>query len=49
MIHTPDNVEAPELAIKLYKELKSSLADNITLSDKPTFPCLRDDHQISMF
>ncbi|WP_112478242.1 DUF72 domain-containing protein [Vibrio variabilis] len=49
MIHTPDNVEAPELAIKLYKELKSSLAGNITLSDKPTFPCLRDDHQISMF
>lgn len=49
MIHTPDNVEAPELAIKLYKTLKASLAGNITLSDKPTFPCLRDDHQISMF
>jgi hypothetical protein len=42
-------VEAPELAFKLYKALKASLAGNMILKDKPTFPCLRDDHQISMF
>ncbi|GAL31413.1 hypothetical protein JCM19239_7863 [Vibrio variabilis] len=49
MIHTPDNVEAPELAITLYNQLKASQLGNLELAEIPTFPSLRDDHQISMF
>jgi uncharacterized protein YecE (DUF72 family) len=50
MIHTPDNVEAPELAIKLYEVLSQYMATlQTTLSPLNTIPALRDDHQISMF
>ncbi|MBW3696629.1 DUF72 domain-containing protein [Vibrio sp. T187] len=45
MIHTPDNVEAPQLASRLYKEL----ANRITLPALADFPAGHGDSQISMF
>ncbi|MCL9782395.1 DUF72 domain-containing protein [Vibrio sp. S4M6] len=45
MIHTPDNVQAPELAQKLYGQLQNLAA----LPALPAFPARANDGQISMF
>ncbi|NGZ66486.1 DUF72 domain-containing protein [Vibrio aestuarianus subsp. cardii] len=45
MIHTPDNVEAPQLALKLYQQLQQQ----ITLPKLASFPAQKDNHQITMF
>ncbi|WP_117234295.1 DUF72 domain-containing protein [Vibrio maerlii] len=45
MIHTSDNVIAPELAANLYKTLQNS----IHLPDLATFPALGGNNQIQMF
>lgn len=45
MIHTPDNVEAPELATSLYNKL----SQRITLPDLAPFPCQDGNPQIQMF
>ncbi|WP_162046731.1 DUF72 domain-containing protein [Vibrio taketomensis] len=45
MIHTPDNVLAPELAHKLYQQL----AQQVTLPALNAFPAVDGDSQISMF
>ncbi len=45
MIHTPDNVLAPELALQLYK----ALADKVALSPLAPFPAIDGQSQISMF
>lgn len=45
MIHTPDNVEAPELALKLYKQLQQVCM----LPELPSFPSNKDQHQLDMF
>ncbi|MGF1754271.1 DUF72 domain-containing protein [Vibrio makurazakiensis] len=45
MIHTPDNVEAPELAVKLY----ANLAKELTLPSLAQFPTNKGNNQISMF
>ncbi|MGF1720433.1 DUF72 domain-containing protein [Vibrio kyushuensis] len=45
MIHTPDNVEAPQLAVRLYK----ALAAKVSLTQLADFPSMRGNHQISMF
>ncbi|MGF1694681.1 DUF72 domain-containing protein [Vibrio lamellibrachiae] len=45
MIHTPDNVEAPQLAVRLYKEL----AAKVSLTQLAEFPSMRGNQQISMF
>lgn len=50
MIHTPDNIQAPELAITLYDALNQHMAAmQTTLSPLNTIPVLRNDQQISMF
>ncbi|MCK6261947.1 DUF72 domain-containing protein [Vibrio sp. ZSDE26] len=45
MIHTPDNVEAPQLADKLYKQL----AEKTDLPKLAAFPAQQGNNQISMF
>ncbi|PMJ89817.1 DUF72 domain-containing protein [Vibrio sp. 10N.261.55.A7] len=45
MIHTPDNIEAPQLAQRLYQ----TLSDVVSLPDLNAFPAQRGNHQISMF
>ncbi|KII77078.1 DUF72 domain-containing protein [Vibrio renipiscarius] len=48
MVHTPDNVLAPELALALYQQLQSHIA----LPDIAAFPALsskNDDNQLTMF
>lgn len=45
MIHTPDNVEAPQLALKLYQQLQQQ----ITLPKLASFPAQKNNHQITMF
>ncbi|WP_431188360.1 DUF72 domain-containing protein [Vibrio tasmaniensis] len=51
MIHTPDNNHAPELAIAIYKQLQTQVAEHtkITLPNLAEFPAQKGDHQISMF
>ncbi len=45
MIHTPDNIQAPELAQNLY----SKLQETTSLPELRTFPANDGDSQISMF
>ena len=45
MIHTPDNVEAPQLAKRLYQ----TLSENALLPELEDFPAQKGNHQISMF
>ncbi|MEZ9232565.1 DUF72 domain-containing protein [Vibrio amylolyticus] len=45
MIHTPDNIEAPQLAQRLYQ----TLSDVVSLPDLNAFPAQRGNNQISMF
>ncbi|MZI95194.1 DUF72 domain-containing protein [Vibrio sp. CAIM 722] len=45
MIHTPDNVLAPQLAVKLYQQLQTQL----DLTTLPSFPAAVDQQQLSMF
>lgn len=45
MIHTADNIVAPELAASLYRQLQS----NIKLPDLNTFPASKGSTQIQMF
>ncbi|MGC9404198.1 DUF72 domain-containing protein, partial [Vibrio genomosp. F10 str. 9ZC157] len=45
MIHTPDNVEAPQLATRLYDKL----AEEVSLPPLADFPAMKGDHQMSMF
>ncbi|MEZ8823275.1 DUF72 domain-containing protein [Vibrio amylolyticus] len=45
MIHTPDNIEAPQLAQRLYQ----TLSEVVSLPDLNAFPAQRGNHQISMF
>ncbi|AUI85808.1 hypothetical protein BS333_05135 [Vibrio azureus] len=45
MIHTPDNIQAPELAEKLYKQLQLKLS----LPDLAAFPANDGHSQIQMF
>ncbi|MDG3087707.1 DUF72 domain-containing protein [Vibrio hannami] len=45
MIHTPDNIEAPELADKLYKQLQKIC----TIPNLPDFPANNDLQQLDMF
>lgn len=45
MIHTPDNVEAPELAVELYQQLSAI----VSLPKLAEFPALKGNNQISMF
>ena len=51
MIHTPDTNHAPELAIAIYKQLQTQVAEHtqITLPNLAEFPAQKGDHQISMF
>ncbi|GAL11516.1 hypothetical protein JCM19233_2506 [Vibrio astriarenae] len=43
MIHTPDNVLAPELAVQLYTQLNKHMDNKVMLPDLAPFPA--DDHQ----
>ncbi|WP_394240763.1 DUF72 domain-containing protein [Vibrio astriarenae] len=43
MIHTPDNVLAPELAVQLYTQLTKHMDNKVMLPDLAPFPA--DDHQ----
>ncbi|KGK15496.1 hypothetical protein DC58_03455, partial [Vibrio navarrensis] len=45
MIHTPDNILAPELALKLYQHLQQM----VQLPDLANFPANDNQPQISMF
>ncbi|MDE1313931.1 DUF72 domain-containing protein [Vibrio aestuarianus] len=45
MIHTPDNIEAPLLAVKLYQQLQQQ----ITLPKLAPFPAQEGNYQITMF
>ena len=45
MIHTADNIVAPELAASLYQQLQT----NVTLPDLATFPAQNGQRQIPMF
>lgn len=45
MIHTPDNVEAPELALALYRQLQT----HCPLPELPDFPANSDQQQLNMF
>lgn len=45
MIHTPDNSEAPQLALRLYQQLQHAL----TLPDLAPFPAHEGDTQLDMF
>ncbi|KJR39757.1 hypothetical protein BOO91_09065 [Vibrio navarrensis] len=45
MIHTPDNILAPELALKLYQQLQQM----VQLPDLANFPANDNQSQISMF
>ncbi|WP_161455128.1 MULTISPECIES: DUF72 domain-containing protein [unclassified Vibrio] len=45
MIHTPDNVEAPQLALRLYQQLQQLM----TLPDLAPFPAKDGDTQLQMF
>ncbi|EHA1125500.1 DUF72 domain-containing protein [Vibrio navarrensis] len=45
MIHTPDNILAPELALKLYQQLQQM----VQLPDLANFPANDNQPQISMF
>ena len=45
MIHTPDNVEAPQLALKLYQHLN----EMIELPSLNSFPAQKSQPQLSMF
>lgn len=53
MVHTPDNLYAPELASSLYQTLQTAIrhSDTITqkLPDLATFPAQRGDSQLSIF
>ncbi|MDA9555972.1 DUF72 domain-containing protein [Vibrio sp.] len=50
MIHTPDNIYAPELAQQLFQDLNTySTSQGIPLADLPHFPAKRDHDQLSMF
>lgn len=45
MIHTADNILAPELAANLYRQLQ----EKVTLPDLNCFPATKENKQIQMF